>query len=187
MAFLVRHRFLMKDGGAGARSKEWGAFGSIYDIVMVINLPGSVNQMGAIERHLGILKIGIEKIHSYDKTSSLGDSLRRACIGKDNTVLMSSGGNSCSSGFREMGISPSLENGIVPPFSHLSSTESMRQHHSKSIFLARNAMQTYDAEMIISLFLRSNLIADQKNIPSIGNASHVAPKGNGKADFVRLA
>ena len=62
MAFLGRPRFLMKDGGPGTRSKEREAFGSIYDMAMVINPPGSVNQMGVIERHLGILKIGIEEI-----------------------------------------------------------------------------------------------------------------------------
>ena len=75
MAFLGRPRFLMKDGGPGTRSKEWESFGAIYDIVMVINPPWSVNQMGMIERHLGTLQIGIEKILPYDKKTSFVDCI----------------------------------------------------------------------------------------------------------------
>ena len=82
MAFLGRPRFLIKDGG-GARSKEWESFGAIYiyDIVMFINSPVSVNQMEMIERHLEILKVGIEKIRPYDPKASFGESIRRAFIG----------------------------------------------------------------------------------------------------------
>ena len=71
----------------------------------------------------------------------------------------------------------SMENGIVQPFSTLSSNESMHRRHLISIVLARNAMQTYDAERVISLCLRSNLGSGQKNAPSIGNAAHVALQG----------
>ena len=91
MGLLGRPRFLMKDRGPGTRSKEWEAFASVYDIVMILSPPGSVNQMGMIERHLGILKIGLEKVKSYEKNASFDECMRRACIGKNNTVLMTCG------------------------------------------------------------------------------------------------
>ena len=59
----------------------------------------------------------------------------------------------------------------------------MRQRHLISIVLARNDMQTYDVERIISLCLRSNLRDGKKNIPSIGNAAHVALGGKWAAGF----
>ena len=180
MTFLGSPRFLMKDGGPGTRSKAWEEFASVYDIVMVINPPGSVNQMGMIERHLGILKVGLEKVSSYDKSASFDDCLQRACVGKNNTVLMTCGKTPIQLICGKGDYFSSLENGSIQPFNLLSSNEARHQRHLISVVLARNAMQTYDAERIISLCLRSNLRAGQQNVPAIGNAVHVALQGETK-------
>ena len=131
----------------------------MYDIVMVINPPGSVNQMGMIERHLGILKIGLGKVRSYDKKASFGDCLQRACIGENNTAVMTSGKTPIQVICGEGDYFPSLENGAIQPFNLLSDNEARRHRHLIYVALARNAMQTFDADRIISLCLRSNLRA----------------------------
>ena len=83
--------FSLNDGRHGTVSDEWQAFGSVLDIVMVVNPVRSPSQMRTIERHVGLLKSGIQKIQGADSTSSFGEIVRGAASARNHTMVMCSG------------------------------------------------------------------------------------------------
>ena len=91
VSFLRTPRFLVKDGGPGTAAGCWGQFAIIHNIAMVVNPTNAPCQMGRIERHVGILKIGLGRIQKSDPSLSLEEAVRKTCIAENHCLLMNSG------------------------------------------------------------------------------------------------
>ena len=67
----------MKDAWTGTLGEEWGRFADTFSICLVTSPANRPTQMGMAERHVGLLKIGIE---SWIGTP--GVSIWRSSIGR---------------------------------------------------------------------------------------------------------
>ena len=63
-SFFGFPRFLIRDDGPGAFSAEWDVFANAHDICLITAHTGRSSQTGALERRVGLLKIGISRITS---------------------------------------------------------------------------------------------------------------------------
>ena len=86
VGFLGRPRVLVRDGGPGLIGTEWLSYGNIHGITLVSNPTNTPYQMGALERHGGLLKEAIDRVKSLDQSMTNHDAVRLACLVRNNSL-----------------------------------------------------------------------------------------------------
>ena len=76
------------DGGPGFTGKDWVAFAQTFNIVLAASPTGASNQMGAIERHVELLKAGISRIASDSPNLSFENLVLQACLAKNHCAIL---------------------------------------------------------------------------------------------------
>ena len=76
--FLGLPKFIVRDGGPGLIGGAWTAYGKLRCIALVCNPTNTPSQMGALERHVALLKLALVKIRLRDSAIPFEESVRMA-------------------------------------------------------------------------------------------------------------
>ena len=177
MHFLGRPRFMIRDGGPGLIGNAWTAYGKTYNVTMVCSPTGQPTQMGAIERHVSLLKTAIERISNANRNAPFPEIVRLACLARNNSLILGSGLTPTQILYGRNDLFQPVEQGGVQSDITLTTEETRMQRRLLSVLEARNAIMKIDAENTIKTCLRHNIRPGCQHPPSIGSAIDVILDG----------
>ena len=134
------------------------------------NPTNTPNQMGALERHVALLKLPLVKIRLRDSSLSFSESVRMACLARNNSMILGSGRTPSSIVFGKSDYFYPLENGIVSPDETLSPEEARANRHLIGVSLARSEIMKLGAQYTARTCLQRDLRPGGKTVPLIGSA-----------------
>ena len=107
--------------------------------------------------------------------------MRDAILAHNRTALRSRGSANANHVWKGR-FCPTIWNGVAQPFHLLTEAESKYQKHMINVLNARQEMQRFDAERVISTSLSRNVRLHTTRRPDMGSAIHVAENGKRTVD-----
>ena len=173
MHWLGRPRFLIRDSGPGLVGNDWNDYARIHDISLICNPTDTPSQMGALERHVGLLKTAIDCLQGHDRKMEFEEVVRAACLARNNSMLLGCGKTPAQICFGKNDYFNAIENGGVQSLEDLNSEEARWQRHVLGVMEARNCIMKVDAETTIKNCLKYNLRPGYEKIPEVGSSVDV--------------
>ena len=133
--------------------------------------------MGALERHVGLLKIGIARICSVSTDLGFGDVVLNACISRNRCNLLGSGVSPAQLVYGRSDFFSALDNSNLLGGRDLTDVELVRQRHVIGMMRARVDMTHADAERAISIGIQKNIRLGARYMPKIGDPVWASWKG----------
>ena len=169
--------FLIRDGGPGTFSAEWNSFDNTHCVCLATSPPECSSQMGALERHVGLVKLGISRISSVSPELGFGRVVTDACIFRNHSILLGNGFTPVKLVYGRGDFFSSLEFGGLHTGRNSPDAEIVRQRHMLGMLQARSDMIQAGAERTISLCLNRNVRAGARIPPKIGEQVLSSIKG----------
>ena len=162
-------KFICRDGGPGTRGRPWNKFAQTFGVCLITSPTGEPSQMGALERHVALLKVGIERIRTGCPDLSFEMVVINACVARNHTILLGSGVTPVQLVYGRSDYFSCIENGTIQSEESLTPLEVTRQNHLIQMLKARSDMMRVDADQVIDRCRQRNVPAGTKIVPKIGD------------------
>ena len=140
-------------------------------ITLVCNPTDTPNQMGALERHVALLKLAVARIRAHDESLPFAESVRSACLDRNNSLILGSGSTPSSSiVFGKSDYFYPLDSGHVQSSEVMSPEEARVQKHITAVASAKAEIMKIDARQTANTCLQRNLRPGGKVVPLVGSA-----------------
>ena len=145
VAFMGIPRYVIRDGGPCLAVRSRGRFADAFNLALVKSPTKEPAQMGAIERHVGLLEISLTLIESGKAALSLREVLRQACVAINYSPVLSSGYVPVQIVFGRANYFSGSPLGCIFPNANAISDEGRRRQHLLTLLKARLAIMSADA------------------------------------------
>ena len=150
---MGRPKFLLKDGGPGTIGTIWDEYSSIYDVCSVANPTKTPSQMGLVERSVGVIKFGLDRIPMASPELTIEEAVRMSCLSRNQCPIMSTGFSPSALAFGRSDLFDVVENGLAKPQSLMSIHEWEIQQHMLLLRQIRGEMISFDASRTLKMFV----------------------------------
>ena len=187
VAFVGIPRYAIRGGCPGFVGSARNTFSSVFNVTLMTSPPREAEQMGALERHVGLLGTAISSIGPADVVLPFREVARQACVAKNHAPAISCGYSPVRIVFGRGDYSPSIAHGQLSSAVDMNSEEGRRRRRLITLTNARLAVMSSDATKTVERCSNKTLrIGPSKYIP-VGAPINVLGGKNGLQDVGRLA
>ena len=134
--------------------------------------------MGIVERSVGLIKFGMNRIIMASPELTTEESIRLSCLSRNQCPIMSTGFSPSALAFGRSNLFDVIENGLIKPQSLMSNHEWKIQQHLLLLKQTRDEMLSFDAPRTLKMCLSRNIRPHANSIPGIGGRCHAIINGS---------